>query len=205
MTSSALPPSELASLTRYAAAAATCADRYAKVFYSMIRDADEKYVCCVHGAEAMQHHQQAAELLAQNGVELTGLVERPLEERGLPGAEGLSPAGGESWPGRAMFSALVERAMVFQLRGLARSAHAATAALAAEALPRQEKHAAHGLWLAGKLCGERDGKREARVQAQEALGRLWPMAVALAGDAARPAFTDAVRSALAPLGLTVPE
>jgi hypothetical protein len=200
-----LSPLELPSLTRFAAAAATCADRYAKVFYPMIRDADEKYVCCVYGAEAMKHHQQAVELLRAEGVELAGLVERPISERGLPGSEGLEALaadGLETWPARAAFSALVERAMGFQLRRLARSEHAPLAAMAGAALPRQEKHAAHGLWLLGKHCAGEPG--EAQAQAQQAIARLWPLACGLAGDDARPAFLDALRPALEPLGLALP-
>lgn len=209
-----LSPAERSALLRFAAAAATCADRYAKIFYPMIRDADEKYVCCVHGAEAMQHHQQAAELLrteggaGPGGADLAGMVQRPLSERGLPGSEGLEAlaAGGlETWPARAAFSALVERAMVFQLRRFARGEHAPLAEMAAAALPRQEKHAAHGLWLLGKHCtGEAREAREARAQAQQAIAHLWPLACALAGDDARPAFLDALRPALEPLGLTMP-
>lgn len=194
-------PSELASLTRYAAAAATCADRYAKTFYPMIRDADEKYVCCAHGAEAMQHHQQAAALLAERGVDLTGLVERPLEERGLAGVEALAPEAGETWRGRAAFSALVERAMALQLRGLARSEDAAVAEWAQGALPRQERHAAHGAWLLGQL---RRTDADADAEARAAIARLWPMAAALVGEEAQPALLDALRSSLQPLGLSLP-
>ncbi len=220
-----MPPSYAATamLASYAAAAATCADRYAKVFYPMIRDADEKLVCCQHGAQAMGHHIEAAALLAPLGIELTGLVDKPLAERGLAGVEVLEAP--STWTDRAGFSAVVERAMAFQLRRLARPASPASAApeisaiaaMATAALPRQEAHAAHGLMLLAVACATPEGL----AAAQRAVHQLWPLALGLldaggerAADAAadtgtdraelRAAFLDALGSALQPLGLTLP-
>ena len=86
-------------LTRYAAAAVTCADRYAKSFYSMTKNADEKMLCCVYGAEDMGHYLTAAEVLRDLGVDVGGLASRPVAERGLPGADVLEATG--SWAERA--------------------------------------------------------------------------------------------------------
>jgi hypothetical protein len=187
-------------LTLYAAAAATCADRYAKVFYPMIRDADEKFVCCVHGGEDMEHYLKAAGVLAGFGVDLAGLVERPIGERGLPGPEVIEAA--TSWTDRAVLSAVFERALVFQLHSLARSGEAAIVKLASFAAPREDRHAAHGLAVLRKACSAPDGMRDA----QDAVARLWPVAFALLeADPSRAAFAAAIRAELAPLGLTVPE
>lgn len=186
-------------LTRYAAAAATCADRYAKAFYPMIKDADEKMVCCVHGAEDMDHYISAAEVLKDLGVDLSGLVERPISERGLPGADVLDKTG--SWAERAVFSALFERALLLLLKGLARSGHAPAAKMAGAAIPREEKHVAHGLKLLRKACSSEDSKR----QAQDAVQRLWPVSLALLdGDESQSALLDATLAELVPLGLSVP-
>jgi len=185
-------------LTRYAAAAATCADRYAKVFYPAIRNADEKYVCCVHGAEDMDHYLRAADLLRELGVELDGLVDRPIAERGLPGADVLEAA--RSWPERAAFSAVFEQALVIELHGLAAAGHPAIAKLAGAAIAREQRHAAHGVALLCQICTAAD----ARPAAQAAVDLLWPVAVAAldAGDA-RAALADQLRAVLGPLGLTL--
>jgi len=186
-------------LTRYAAAAATCADRYAKAFYPMIKNADEKMICCVYGAEDMEHYMNAAEVLRDLGVDLTGLVERPLTERGLSGAEVLETT--TSWAERAVFSALYERALVVLLKGLARSDHAPTAKVASAAVAREEKHAAHGLALVRAACGSAD----TQAQAQDAVQRLWPVALGMLDtDESRAALVDAVLSEFAPLGLAIP-
>lgn len=186
-------------LTRYAAAAATCADRYAKVFYPMIKDADEKLICCVHGAEDMGHYLNAAEVLRDLGVDLTGMVERPIAERGLPGADVLETT--RSWAERAVFSALFERALVVQLKGLVRSEHAPAARMAGDALAREDRHVAHGVELVRKACGAADTKG----QAQEAVERLWPVALAMLDtDESRSALLDATLSELGALGLAIP-
>jgi hypothetical protein len=194
-------------LTRYAAATATCADRYAYAFYPMIRDGDEKFICCVHGGEDMKAYLAAAEVLSGLGVDLTGLVERPISERGLDGAEIL--AADMSWTERAVFSALVERALLIQLRGFARSDHAQTAQMARSIIPQEEKHVAHGLVLLRQAASSEGG----RAAAQAAVRRLWPVALALLGtegnetgdDEARAALRDAARTELEPLGLMIDE
>lgn len=187
-------------LTRYAAATATCADRYAKAFYPMIKDGDEKFVCCVHGGEDMEHYLKAAEVLSGFGVDLTGLVERPISERGLDGADVL---GAEmTWTERAVFSALFERALLVQLQGFARSDHAPTAHMARSIIPREERHVAHGLTLVRKACSSADTK----AQVQDAVGKLWPVALAvLDTDEARSALLDAARTELELLGLSIAE
>ncbi|HET7505275.1 MAG TPA: hypothetical protein VFK02_29855 [Kofleriaceae bacterium] len=187
-------------LALYAAAAATCADRYAKVFYPTVRDADEKFVCCVHGGEDMEHYLEAADLLAGLGVDTTGLVERPIAERGLPGPDLLEAA--TRWIDRAVLSAVFERALVFQLHGLARCGDPAIAKLASFAAPREDRHVAHGMALLRKATRSPDEIHSA----QDAVGRLWPVAFALLeADGSRDEFVSAVRADLAPLGLTIPE
>ncbi|HEU4733822.1 MAG TPA: hypothetical protein VFT22_38280 [Kofleriaceae bacterium] len=191
---------QLQQLALYAAAAATCADRYAKVFYPMIRDADEKFVCCVHGGEDMEHYLEAAELLARRGVDTTGLVERPIAERGLPGPDVIE--GATSWTDRAVLSAVFERALLFQLHSLAHSGDAAIARLASFAAPREDKHVAHGMALLRKATRSPEG----RQNAQDAVARFLPVAFAvLEADRSQDAFVEAVRADLAPLGLTIPE
>lgn len=185
-------------LARYAAAAATCADRYAKAFYPMIKDADEKMVCCVHGAEDMEHYIKAAAALRDLGVDLSGMVERPISQRGLQGADVLESTA--SWAERAAFSALFERALLAQLRELAKSNCAPIAEVAGAAVAREERHAAHGLELLRRLCGS----AESKAHAQGAVERLWPVALAVIdGDEPRRAFAEAARADLAALGLSV--
>ena len=185
-------------LTRYAAAAATCADRYAKVFYPAIRNADEKFVCCVHGGEDMDHYLKAADVLHGFGVDLTGLVDRPLGERGLPGADVLE--GARSWTERAVFSAMFEQALVILLQSLADSAHQAIAKVAGFALPREEKHVAHGLTLLRQACSSPETRQEAQAMVQ----RMLPVALAvLDADEARAALVEKLRVELTPLGLSV--
>lgn len=185
-------------LALYAAAAATCADRYAKSFYPMIKDADEKMVCCVHGAEDMDHYISAAAVLRDLGVDLSGMVERPISERGLRGADVLGATA--SWAERAAFSALFERALLAQLQDLAKSSCAPIAQVAGATLAREERHAAHGLELLRKLCGSADSK----AQAQDAVQRMWPVALGvLAADEPRRAFAEAARADLSALGLSV--
>ena len=186
-------------LTRYAAATATCADRYAYAFYPMIKDGDEKFICCVHGGEDMEHYLRAAEVLRGFGVDLTGLVERPISERGLPGADVL---GAEmTWTERGVFSALFERALLVQLHGFARGDHAATAELASSIIPREDRHVAHGLALVRKACSS-----VGPVEVQDAVRKLLPVALAvLDTDEARSALLDAARTELAPLGLSIAE
>jgi ring-1,2-phenylacetyl-CoA epoxidase subunit PaaA len=192
-------PNLIQQLTRYAAAAATCADRYAKAFYPMIKNADEKMICCVHGAEDMEHYIIAAEVLRELGVDLTGMVERPIAERGLSGAEVLETT--KSWAERAVFSALFERALLIQLKGLARNDHAPAARMADAAIAREERHVAHGLGLLRKACSA----AETKVQAQESVDRLWPVALAMLDtEDSRSALLDATLSELGPLGLSVP-
>lgn len=191
--------SRVQQLTKYAAATATCADRYAYVFYPMIRDGDEKFYCCVYGGQDMEAYLMAAEILKTFGVDLTGLVEKPIAERGLDGADVLG-ASQVTWTERAAFSAVFERALLIQLQGFAKSDHAPTAAMARTVLPREEKHVAHGVALLSKACAS----PETRSQAQDAVKKLWPAALAVLGsDEARAALLDAVCSELAPLGLSV--
>ncbi|AUX21865.1 uncharacterized protein SOCEGT47_023610 [Sorangium cellulosum] len=191
---------QIQQLSLYAAAAATCADRYAKAFYPMIRDADEKMVCCVHGAEDMEHYISAAEVLRGLGVDLGSVVDRPISERGLYGADVLETTA--SWPERAVFSAVFERALLAQLRELARSTCAPIAKMAGSAVAREERHAAHGLELLRKACGVEEG----RAQAQHAVRRIWPVALAAIEEGGpRQAFADAMRDELGALGLSVPE
>lgn len=185
-------------LTVYAAAAATCADRYAKVFYPMTRNADEKMVCCVHGGEDMDHYLRAAEVLRAHGVDLTGLVERPISERGLRGADALEAA--TTWAGRAVFSALFERALLTQLKALAASSDPEIARMAGSAVACEEKHVAHGMALLRQECSS----AEAHKAAQHAIQQIWPTALAvLDSDSARAEFVEAARADLAPLGLSV--
>ncbi len=185
-------------LTRYAAATATCADRYAYAFYPMIRDGDEKFVCCVHGGEDMAAYLEAARVLSGLGVDLTDLVTRPISERGLEGAEIL--AADMTWIERAVFSALFERALMIQLQGFAKSDHAPTAQMARSILPREERHVAHGLLLLREATGA-DGPRAA---AQAAIHKLWPVALAVLGsEDARAALLDAARTEIEPLGLMI--
>jgi 1,2-phenylacetyl-CoA epoxidase catalytic subunit len=187
-------------LTRYAAATATCADRYAYAFYPMIRDADEKFICCVHGGEDMEAYLKAAEVLRDFDVDLGDLVERPISERGLDGADDLGAK--MSWTERAVFSAVFERALLVLLQGFARSDHAPTAQMARSIIPREEKHVAHGLTLLRTACSSADTKH----QAQDAVRKLWPVALAVLGtDEARAALRAAARSELEPLGLSVDE
>lgn len=186
-------------LTKYAAATATCADRYAYVFYPMIRDGDEKFICCVHGGQDMEAYLMAAEILKTLGVDLTGLVEKPIAERGLDGADVIG-APTVTWTERAAFSAVFERALLIQLQGFAKGDHAPTAAMARTVIPREEKHVAHGLTLLRKACAS----PETKGQAQDAVKKLWPAALAVLGsDEARAALRDAVQSELAPLGLAI--
>jgi hypothetical protein len=195
---SAPTPAVVQQLTRYAAATATCADLYAYAFYPMIRDGDEKFICCVHGGQDMEAYLMAAEVLRGFGVDLTGLVERPVSERGLERTEVL--AGKLSWTERAAFSALFERALLVQLQDLARSDHAPTAQMARSIIPREEKHVAHGHALLRKAASSAD----TRAAAQDAVRALLPPALAVLGtEEARAALLDAARSELEPLGLTI--
>jgi hypothetical protein len=194
----AIQPSIVQELTRYAAATATCADRYAYAFYPMIRDGDEKFICCVHGGEDMEAYLKAAEVLSGFGVDLTGLVERPISERGLEGAEVL--AAEMSWTERAAFSALFERALLVQLQGFAKSDHAPTAQMARSIIPREEKHVAHGLVLLRQAASSAGTK----AAAQDAVRKLWPVALAVLGtEEARAALLDAARTEIEPLGLMI--
>lgn len=189
-------------LTRYAAAAATCADLYAKVYYPAVRNADEKYVCCVHGAEDMDHYLKAADLLRGLGVDLTGLVERPIAERGLVGADVIEAA--RSWTERAVFSAVFEQALVIQLQGLAASDHPAMVKFASVASTRENKHAAHGLALLRAACGSPDTRADTWHDAHEAIRRMLPVALTLLDDGdARAALLDELARDLDPLGLMV--
>jgi ring-1,2-phenylacetyl-CoA epoxidase subunit PaaA len=191
-------PSAVQQLTRYAAATATCADRYAYAFYPMIRDGDEKFICCVHGGEDMEAYLKAAEVLRGFEVDLGDLVTRPISERGLDGADAL--AAKMSWTERAVFSAVFERALLILLQGFARSDHAPTAQMARSIIPREERHVAHGLTLLRTACSSADSRHEA----QDAVVKLWPVALAVLGtEEARAALLDAARSELEPLGLSV--
>lgn len=192
--------SHVQQLASYAAAAATCADRYAKAFYPMTKDADEKMVCCVHGAEDMGHYITAAEVLRDLGRDLGGVVDRPISERGLYGADVLEATA--SWTERAVFSALFERALLAQLKELAKSSYEPIARMAGSAIESEERHVAHGLRLLRALCGSADGK----ARAQDAVQRMWPVALAvLDGDEPRRAFVDATRAELRALGLSAAE
>lgn len=193
-------PSIVQQLTRYAAATATCADRYAYAFYPMIRDGDEKFICCVHGGEDMEAYLKAAEVLSGFGVDLTGLVVRPISERGLEGADVL--AAEMSWTERAVFSVLFEGALLVQLQGFAKSDQEPIAKMARSIIPREEKHVAHGLVLLRKAASSADTK----VAAQAAIRKLWPVALAVLGtEEARAALLDAARTAIEPLGLMIGE
>jgi 1,2-phenylacetyl-CoA epoxidase catalytic subunit len=192
-----IPVQKLAS---YAAAAATCADRYAKAFYKMAKDADEEMVCCVHGAEDMGHYITAAEVLRDLGVDLGGIVERPIAERGLLGADVLETTA--SWAERAAFSALFEGALLAELRELSKSSCAPIAQLAASAIAHEERHVAHGLRILRGIASSEASKAEA----QDAVRRLWPIALAvLGGDESRRAFIDAARAEFHALGLSASE
>jgi 1,2-phenylacetyl-CoA epoxidase catalytic subunit len=185
-------------LTTYAAAAATCADRYAQAFYPMIKNADEKMLCCVYGGQDMEHHLQAAEVLRGLGVSLEGMVVRPIAERGLVAADALEVT---VWEGRAMFSTLFERALVICLEALAASDHPGIAKMAAAAVVRERLHAAHGLTLVEEACRSPQG----REHAQRALDRLWPAALGvLLGAAEHAALRAALGTELSRLELTMP-
>jgi len=79
-------------LTRYAAATATCADRYAYAFYPMIRDGDEKFICCVHGGEDMEAYLKAAEVLRGFDVDLGDRDDGNRPDTTLDGLAGLPPS-----------------------------------------------------------------------------------------------------------------
>jgi ring-1,2-phenylacetyl-CoA epoxidase subunit PaaA len=190
----------LRELAFYAAAAATCADRYAKAFYPMIRDADEKWICCVYASEDMDHYMKAAEVLRDLGVDLGGMVERPISQRGLRGVDVLETTA--SWAERAAFSVLYEGALLALLKGLAASDCAPIAKMAASVIEREEGHVAHGLRLLRGACRAEEGK----ALAQDAVQRLWPVALAvLDADEPRRAFAEAARVELGALGLSAPE
>jgi hypothetical protein len=191
-------PALVRQLKRYAAATATCADRYAYTFYPLIRDGDEKFVCCVHGGEDMEHYLWAAEVLRGEDVDLTGLVEQPVSARGLEGADVLGAP--MTWTERAAFSAVFERALLLQLRAFARGDHAPAAQLAASSIPRETRHVAHGVTLLRAACGTPEGT----ARAQAAVDKMWPVALAVLDTAdAQAALADACRAELVPLGLAV--
>jgi len=189
---------DVAQLAAYAAAAATCADRYAKAFYSMTKDADEKMICCVHGAEDMGHYMAAADLLRELGRDLGDVVVRPIGERGLAAADALAAT--DAWPSRAAFSALFERALLASLEALAKSARPKIAKVAAAAIAHEARHVAEGTRILRAICKSPEG----RAQADAAARRLFPAALAVVlDDAARRAFADAAERELRELGITL--
>jgi ring-1,2-phenylacetyl-CoA epoxidase subunit PaaA len=196
MSAQTVPVQQLAS---YAAAVATCADRYAKAFYPMTKDADEKLVCCVHGAQDMDAYIMAAEVLHGLGVDVGGIVEQPISQRGLYGAEVLETT--SSWTERAVFSALFEGALLARLQVLAKSDYAPLAEMATSAIVHEERHVTHGLGILRRAQSSADEK----ALAQGAVDRIWPVALAaLGGDDVRAAFVEATRAELGVLGLSVP-
>ncbi len=198
---------------------ATGADDYAKIFYPMTKDPLEKYVCCKHAAEEMDHHLLGAKVLADLGVDVTYMVEQSMGERKLFDNEIVKNIG--TWVERGFFGFISEAAAFAQIQEFGESSYKPIADMTPKILQDERGHIAHGFRIIRDMCKTPAGLQEA----QAALERMWPATLDLFGrtdskrskayvrwglrrlrnDDARQRFARATRPKLEKLGLVVPD
>lgn len=198
---------------------ATGSDDYAKVFYPMTKDPYEKYICCRHAAEEMDHHLLGAKVLKDLGVDVGYMVEQSMEKRKLFDNEIVKQI--NTWVERGFFGFISEAAAFAQIKEFGESSYKPIADMVPKILQDERGHIAHGYRIIRDLCKTPEGKKEA----QHALERMWPATLDLFGrtesrrskayvrwglrrhrnNDARTLYAAATRPKLEKLGLVVPD
>ena len=197
---------------------ATGADDYAKIFYHMTKDPYEKYICCKHAAEEMDHHLLGAKVLEGVGVDVSYMAKQSMGDRKLFNNEVVKQI--DNWVERGFFGFISEAAAFAQIQEFGESSYKPIADMTPKILQDERGHIAHGYRIIRDLCKTPEGKEEA----QATLQRMWPATLDLFGrtesrrskayvrwglrryrnDDARQRFSRATRPKLEKLGLVVP-
>lgn len=198
---------------------ATGSDDYAKIFYPMTKDPYEKYICCKHAAEEMDHHLLGVKVLRDLGVDVSYMAKQSMEDRRLFDNEIVKHI--ENWVERGFFGYISEAAAFAQIQEFGESSYTPIAEMVPKILQDEKGHIAHGYRIIRALCKTPEGKE----QAQQTLRRMWPATLDLFGrtesrrskayvrwglrrlrnDDARRRFSAATRPKLEKLGLEVPD
>ncbi|POZ59979.1 Phenylacetic acid catabolic protein [Chromobacterium alticapitis] len=161
-------------------------DTYLEAFYPLAPDADERYLCVQFAAEEVDHYRRFSRLLADLDVDTSPMLRQKKEERTYFAAESMT-TDFRNWEERAAFSFLCELEGHYQIKEMTESSYLPLRAEALAVLREEARHFSHGALLMRRASAE----PEARQRAQEALDRLYPMAMDMFGR------SDSRRSELA--------
>lgn len=154
----------------------TGADDYTQIFYNLAPTAYEKLVCCERAAEEVQHYQLSAAVLADIGVDTTGMLAQHFQERPYYANELVR--GVTNWMERGIFSFLGESVVLEHLLEFEHCSYAPFSDIFIKQIIKDEHvHVAHGFRIVRDACRSPEGL----VAAQAALDRLWPHVLALFG------------------------
>ncbi|WEE75369.1 phenylacetate-CoA oxygenase subunit PaaI [Comamonas testosteroni] len=159
----------------------TGADDYTQVFYNLAPNAYEKLICCERAREEIEHYQLSAQVLSDLGIDTSYMLKESFLERPLYSNELVR--GIKTWMERGIFSFLGEAVVLDHLQEFAESSYLPFAEIFTKQIISDEHtHIAHGYRIIRDACQTEDG----RIQAQEALNRLWPHLIKLFGSADSP-------------------
>ncbi|AVG17539.1 MULTISPECIES: Phenylacetic acid catabolic protein [Chromobacteriaceae] len=151
-------------------------DTYIDSFYPLAPDADERYICAQFAAEEVDHFRRFSRLLAELEVDTSHMLSQKKEERRYFAAESMTMEF-RSWEERAAFSFLCELEGHYQIKEMVGSSYLPLRAEAQAVLKEEARHFSHGALLMRRAAKDKD----ARARAQEALDRLYPMAMDMFG------------------------
>ncbi|KUM03685.1 phenylacetate-CoA oxygenase subunit PaaI [Chromobacterium subtsugae] len=161
-------------------------DTYVDSFYPLAPNADERYICVKFAAEEVDHFRRFARLLAEMGIDTSHMLRQDKKERRFFAAESMT-TDFNTWEERAAFSFLCELEGHYQIKEMVDSPYRPLAIEAREILKEEAMHFAHGALLMRRAREQADS----RHRAQQALDKMYPMALDMFGK------SDSRRSRLA--------
>lgn len=144
-------------------------DDYTMGFLPLAPSVDERQVCAERAAEEYGHYKLGRRVLAEIGVDTTGLETRP--------HDGTAPAY-TTWAERGLFSYLGEEAALVLTREFARSSYHPWADAVRVMVADEKTHIAHG----ARVCRNVATTARGREELQAAVDRMWPTFLAALGD-----------------------
>lgn len=151
-------------------------DTYVDSFYPLAPDADERFMCMQFAMEEIDHFRRFSRLLANLGVSAAYMVHQPKVDRRYFAAESMT-TNFRTWEERASFSFLCELEGHYQIKEMVSSSYLPLIAEAQAILKEEAGHFAHGLLLLRRASGSPESKE----RAQDAINRLYPMALDMFG------------------------
>lgn len=151
-------------------------DTYIDSFYPLAPDADERYICAQFAAEEVDHFRRFSRLLAELGVDTAHMLNQKKEDRQYFAAESMTTEF-QCWEERAAFSFLCELEGHYQIKEMVTSTYAPLRVEAQAVLKEEARHFSHGALLMKRATKDADSC----ARAQEALNKLYPMAMDMFG------------------------